>query len=70
MARRDTKRYLGNKAKKEVHDLDNEKIAPNQCQVDEIVRAGNAVYFAPDTLPEARVQGYDNCQWCIGGSRR
>jgi len=35
MARRDTNRYLGNKAKKEVHDLDNEKTGASQCQIDD-----------------------------------
>jgi len=70
MARRNSYRFLGNKAKKEVHDLDNEKTGPNQCQIDEIIRAGNAVYFSPDTLAQAHSQGYDNCQWCLGGSQR
>ena len=30
-------RYLGNTAKKEVHDLDNEKNGGNECQIDEII---------------------------------
>jgi hypothetical protein len=58
-------RYLGNKNKKEVHDLDNEKTL---CQIDEILKAGNAVPF--NTLDEANRAGYDNCKWCIGGSTR
>jgi hypothetical protein len=33
--------YLGNLNKMEVHDLDNEKTGHNQCQIDEIIRAGN-----------------------------
>jgi len=46
MARRWTghmsgERYLGNTNKTDVHDLDNEKAAANQCQIDEIIRAGN-----------------------------
>ena len=64
------KQYVGNTNKTEVHDLDNEKTAANQCQVDEIISAGHAVTFDPDTLPEAKSQGYDNCAFCIGGSLR
>ena len=61
-------RFLGNTNKKEVHDLDNEKTGPNQCQIDEIIRAGNDKPF--ETLSSAHSAGYDNCAWCIGGSRR
>jgi hypothetical protein len=70
MARRDSYRYLGNKNKMEVHDLDNEDTSANGCQIDEIIRAGHAVRFNPDTLEEAHRQGYDNCAKCLGGSRR
>lgn len=62
--------FLGNKSKMEVHDLHNEKTGPNQCQIDEIIKAGNAVVFSPDTLSQARNEGYDNCRYCIGGSTR
>jgi len=63
-------RYLANKSpsKKEVHDLDNEKTAANQCQIDEIIKAGNDKPY--NSLSAAHSEGYDNCQWCIGGSRR
>ncbi|MCA9217175.1 MAG: hypothetical protein KDB27_29100 [Planctomycetales bacterium] len=63
------KRYLGNGSptKKEVHDLQNEK---TQCQIDEIIRAGHAVVFTPDTLTQAHAEGYDNGHYCIGNSRR
>ena len=46
------KRYLGNSdpGHMEVHDLKNEK---PQCQIDEIIEAGNAVVFSPDTLEQA-----------------
>ncbi len=60
-------RYLGNSNKKEVHDLNNEK--PN-CQIDEIISTKHAVIFNPDTLEQAHKEGYDNCAYCIGGSRR
>jgi hypothetical protein len=36
-------RYLANRSasKREVHDLDNEKTGKNECQIDEIINAGN-----------------------------
>ena len=61
------KRYLGNVHKMEVHDLKNEQ---PQCQIDEIVRAGHAVVFTPDTLEQAHKEGFDNGAYCIGGSTR
>lgn len=73
MARRYTghmngERYLGNVNKMEVHDLDNEKTGANQCQINEIIRAGNDRPFA--THAAARAAGYDNCAYCIGNSSR
>jgi hypothetical protein len=58
------RRFLGNSNRDhvEVHDLQNEK---NSCQIDEIVAAGNAVVFEPDSLAQAHSEGYDNCGWCI-----
>lgn len=64
---RPTNRFLGNTNKKEVHDLRSEK--PN-CQIDAILRAGHGVVFSPDTLTQARSEGYDNCAYCVGGSTR
>lgn len=58
-------RYCGNKSKKEVHDLDNEK---TNCQIDEIIDAGNDRAF--NTLAEAHAASFDNCTWCLGSSRR
>jgi hypothetical protein len=62
-----TKNYLGNTNKKEVHDLRLEKTS---CQIDEIIRARHAVTFSPDTLNQARAEGYDNCHHCLGSSTR
>ncbi len=61
------KNYLGNRNTTEVHDL---RLETTNCQIDEIIRAGNAVTFTPDTLTQARVEGYDNCFYCIGNSKR
>jgi hypothetical protein len=61
-------RYLANKSasKKEVHDLDNEKTGANQCQIDEIIRAGNDKPY--NSLSSAHSDGYNNCAHCLGGS--
>lgn len=66
------KRFLGNSDRRhmEVRDLRNEDTRPNACQINEIISAGNAVVFAPDTLQQAHNEGYDNCAYCIGGSLR
>ena len=61
------KRYCGNVNEKEAHDLDNEK---SNCQIDEIIRAGHAKSFDPDSLSQAHSEGFDNCAYCIGGSTR
>ncbi|HET7461138.1 MAG TPA: hypothetical protein VFJ82_07810 [Longimicrobium sp.] len=74
-----TRRYTGNMwgqqylantspSKKEVHDLDNEKTGKNECQIDEIIAAGNEKPY--DTLKAANDAGYDNCAYCIGDSTR
>ena len=60
-------RFLGNTNTTEVHDLQNEN---TNCQIDEIITAGHAVRFEPDTKAQAHKEGYDNCHWCIGGSTR
>jgi hypothetical protein len=65
MARRNSYRYLGNKNTKEVHDLDNEDTRLDGCQIDEIIRAGHAVWFTPDTLGEAHRDGYRDCDKCL-----
>lgn len=62
-------RYLGNSSynKMELHDLKNRQ---NNCQIDEIIYAGNAVIFSPDIAFTAYILGYDNCHWCLGNSKR
>lgn len=60
-----SKRYLGNTNTIEVHDTQNEK---SGCQLDEILIEHRKWY---DSLEEAkRDYAYDNCHWCLGGSRR
>jgi len=61
------KRYLGDLSTMQVHDLRNQKTA---CHIDETIRAGNAVVFASDGLPQTRVEGYRACTYCIGGRHR
>ena len=60
-------RYLANTSpsKMEVHDLDVEE---TNCQIDEIINAGHDKPYS--SLAAAHADGYDNCAWCIGGSKR
>jgi hypothetical protein len=61
-------RYPGNVQRMEVHDLDNEKSGRHECQIDEIIKAGND---RPFTSPQgAHAAGYDDCYWCLGGFTR
>ncbi len=56
-------RYLGNEQSKEFHDL--ERVRP-ACHVAAITAAGHDHAFAPDTVFQAIVEGYEPCGWCIG----
>ena len=58
------KRFVGNKDKTIVHDVDNEQAT--KCQIDGIVATDNAVTFTPDTLVQARKEGYTSCDYCLG----
>jgi len=60
-------KFLGDTRKMEVHGLINEK---PQCRIDEIIRAGGAVSFDPDTVVQAHKEDYNNCPYCIGGTRK
>ena len=53
-------RWLGNKKKKEVHDLEKEK---PDCQIEEIIRTENDISFR--TIEDAHQQGYENCPFCV-----
>ncbi|MFX0097153.1 MAG: hypothetical protein ACFE7E_05285 [Candidatus Hodarchaeota archaeon] len=64
------RRFVGNTNTEEVHDLDNEQTKPNECQIDEIINANHVRTFEPDTLDQAHKEGFDNCAYCIGGSKR
>lgn len=63
------KRFLGNSnpSKIEVHELSSVTV---NCQITEIFNSGHAVIFTPDTLEHAHLEGYDNCAYCIGNSKR
>lgn len=61
------KNYLGNTNTYEVHSLRDENA---NCQINEILRAGHAVTFTPDTQAQANADGFDNCAYCIGGSTK
>jgi len=53
-------RWLGNEAKKEVHDLDRET---KECLIHEIMDADNDVAFI--TIEDAHEQGYTDCPYCV-----
>lgn len=61
-------KFLGNKKKLEVHDLDKEDTNVNGCQIDEIIRAGNDKPYT--SLAAAKNDDYDNCAKCLCGSTR
>jgi len=63
-------KYLANAnpGKREVHDLDNEQTGQNQCQIDEIIAAGNDRPY--NSLEAAKRDGYDPCHHCLSGSTR
>jgi hypothetical protein len=52
---------LGDVQTKEVHELRNERRA---CHVEDLLLAGRGVGFIPDTLAQARIEGYAICQHC------
>ena len=53
--------YLGDKNKKQVHDLHNPK---DDCMMDDIMLVHKR-YFIPDTFSQANSEGYANCIYCI-----
>ena len=55
--------YLGNTNTNQVHDLLNEQTGAYQCQIDEIIDAGNDKPF--NTLAAAHGAGYANCDYCL-----
>jgi hypothetical protein len=48
-----------------VHDLHFEK---RGCNIQQIIGAGHARAFSPDTVEAATSQGYVRCEHCLGGS--
>ena len=56
--------FLGNRNELEVHDLTRED---PRCQISKI-KPEHKVWFS--SLPEAHRAGFDNCNWCIGDSKR
>jgi hypothetical protein len=60
-------RYLANTnpSKQEIHDLDNENV---NCQIDEIIKAGHDKPY--NSHNAANQDGFDNCAYCVGNSKR
>jgi len=55
--------YLANTHKMQVHDLDNEKTGKDQCQIDEIIKAGHEQPYTSNT--NAKNAGYKDCEHCL-----
>jgi hypothetical protein len=66
-------RYLLNTSEDhlEVHDLDNEHTGASECQIDEIIKAGNAKYLKIRNTEAELVAWlranpkYDGCKYCL-----
>ena len=63
-------RYIGNTQTREVHDLDSEDKSSSGCQIDLIIASRYVKVFDPDILKQAHLEGYLNCDKCIGKSVR
>ena len=53
-------KYLGNKEKKEVHNLEAEK---PECNIEQIIQAEYDIAFR--TIDDAHDQGYSHCPYCM-----
>ena len=55
-------RWLGDKRRMIVHDLDN---TTEGCRIDELMASEQFASFGPDLLAEARNRGYRACRRCV-----
>jgi hypothetical protein len=55
-------RWLGDKDRMRVHDLDN---TVDACAIDDLMERETFASFGPDVLPEARNRGYKPCPHCV-----
>ncbi|MDQ1402951.1 MAG: hypothetical protein QOG03_1267 [Actinomycetota bacterium] len=55
-------RWLGDKDRMRVHDLDN---TGDPCAIDDLMKREAFASFGPDILPEARNRGYKPCPHCV-----
>ena len=55
-------RYLGDKRRMRVHDLDH---TVDACGIDDLIASEKFLAFGPDTLPEARNRCYHPCRHCV-----
>jgi len=61
----DGRRYVGDKRRRLVHDLEHEARDARGCHISDITPP-DVVIFEPDTLREAYRRGFDYCPFCIG----
>ena len=59
-------RFLGDSKNMIFHDLLYEEEGTDGCGVDLILEEGHAVGFFPDKREQARMEGYEPCQKCMG----
>lgn len=55
-------RWLGDKRRMIVHDLD---ASTDACDIDDLMASEQFAAFGPDVLPEARNRGYKPCRHCV-----
>ena len=56
-------RWLGDKRRMTVHDLD---ATVDACAIDDLMESEQFAAFGPDRLAEARNRGYHACRHCVG----
>ena len=61
-ARFEHHRWLGDKRRLVVHDLDS---AIDACRIDELMASERFLSFGPDSLAAARDLGYRPCRHCV-----
>jgi hypothetical protein len=55
-------RWLGDKDRMRVHDLD---ASTDACEIDDLMKRESFASFGPDVLAEARNRGYKPCRHCV-----
>lgn len=62
-----TARILGDLQTMWAHDVSNEKV---QCALAAAIDSGHGVTFVPDSAAQARLEGFEDCPYCLGPDPR